>query len=601
MAIKELQTRIALKYDSFKNWQESDLVLLPGELGICTIGTTAETGKDEATTNPTVLFKVGDGTTPAKNLKWASALAADVYNWAKSETVVLDGKVLKFKTGSTVNHTVDLSTFALASDVSTLSSEVAEIKASLGGSGDIGKAIDDVEARLDVIEGTGAGSIEKAKADAIATAAADAATKAGTAESNAKTYTNTEITKDRERLTAIETKNSTQDSEISENTSAITKEVTDRTNAVSALDTAYKAADKAINDKIGGSYSSSATVHAAIIDAKKAGTDAASAVSTLETTKVDKNTREIATNASEIAKNKKAISDEVTRATEVETDFESRISTMETFWDTTEDSDGVVNKLKEIQDYIASDTTGAATMAGNIQKNAQDIAALQNIVKDGGTLEARVAQAEADIGAAEGRVDTLEATVTGYDGTNTVKKAIDAVSTRAEKGITDAATADGKAVAAQNTANDVKAAVEHATTGLAATKKIADDAAADLAKLTTRVGTAEGNITTIQSLVSGANGNDKLRADITTIQNLVNHTTKGNEQLRTELTTLQGVVNNETTGLAATKAIADAAKSKADTNEAAISEIQKDYLKAADGYIFNCGTSSTVVHVATVQ
>lgn len=601
MAIKELQTRIALKYDSFKNWQESDLVLLPGELGICTIGTTAETGKDEATTNPTVLFKVGDGTTPAKNLKWASALAADVYNWAKSETVVLDGKVLKFKTGSTVNHTVDLSTFALASDVSTLSSEVAEIKASLGGSGDIGKAIDDVEARLDVIEGTGAGSIEKAKADAIATAAADAATKAGTAESNAKTYTNTEIAKDRERLTAIETKNSTQDSEISENASAITKEVTDRTNAVSALDTAYKAADKAINDKIGGSYSSSATVHAAIIDAKKAGTDAASAVSTLETTKVDKNTRDIATNASEIAKNKKAISDEVTRATKVEADFESRISTMETFWDTTEDSDGVVNKLKEIQDYIASDTTGAATMAGNIQKNAQDIAALQNIVKDGGTLEARVAQAEADIGAVEGRVDTLEATVTGYDGTNTVKKAIDAVSTRAEKGITDAATADGKAVAAQNTANDVKAAVEHATTGLAATKKIADDAAADLAKLTTRVGTAEGNITTIQSLVSGTNGNDKLRADITTIQNLVNHTTKGNEQLRTELTTLQGVVNNETTGLAATKAIADAAKSKADTNEAAISEIQKDYLKAADGYIFNCGTSSTVVHVATVQ
>ena len=601
MAIKELQTRIALKYDSFKNWQESDLVLLPGELGICTIGTTAETGKDEATTNPTVLFKVGDGTTPAKNLKWASALAADVYNWAKSETVVLDGKVLKFKTGSTVNHTVDLSTFALASDVSTLSGEVAEIKASLGGSGDIGKAIDDVEARLDVIEGAGAGSIEKAKADAIAAAAADAATKAGTAESNAKTYTNTEIAKDRERLTAIETKNSTQDSEISENASAIAKEVTDRTNAVSALDTAYKAADKAINDKIGGSYSSSATVHAAIIDAKKAGTDAASAVSTLETTKVDKNTRDIATNASEIAKNKKAISDEVTRATKVEADFESRISTMETFWDTTEDSDGVVNKLKEIQDYIASDTTGAATMAGNIQKNAQDIEALQNIVKDGGTLETRVDQAEADIGAVDGRVDTLEATVAGYNSTNTVKKAIDAVSTRAEKGITDAATADGKAVAAQNTANDVKAAVEHATTGLAATKKIADDAAADLAKLTTRVGTAEGNITTIQNLVTGANGNDTLRADIKTLQDLVNHSTKGNEQLRSELTTLQGIVTNETTGLAATKAIADAAKSKADTNEAAISEIQKDYLKAADSYIFNCGTSSTVVHVATAQ
>lgn len=601
MAIKELQTRIALKYDSFENWQKSDLVLLPGELGICTIGTTTETGKDEATTNPTVLFKVGDGTTPAKNLKWASALAADVYNWAKSKTVVLDGKVLKFKTGTTVNHTVDLSTFALASDVSTLSGEVAEIKASLGGSGDIDKAIDDVEARLDVIEGTGEGSIEKAKADAIAAAQEYTNTETANFHAALTNDMQTALTAVEERLTGIETKNSTQDSEISENAYAIAKEVTDRTNAVSALDTAYKAADKAINDKIGGSYSSSATVHAAIVDAKKAGTDAASAVSTLETTKVDKNTRDIATNTGEIAKNTQAISAEVTRATGVEADFESRISAMETFWDTTADTDGVVNKLKEIQEYIESDESGAATMAGNIQKNAQDIEALQNIVKDGGTLETRVDQAEADIGAVEGRTDTLEATVAGYNGTNTVKKAIDAVSARAEKGITDAATADGKAVAAQNTANDVKAAVENTTTGLAATKKIADDAAADLAKLTTRVGTAEGNITTIQSLVTGANGNDKLRADITTIQNLVNHATKGNEQLRTELTTLQGVVNNETTGLAATKAIADAAKSKADTNEAAISEIQKDYLKAADDYVFNCGTSSTVVHVATAE
>lgn len=601
MAIKELQTRIALKYDSFENWQKADLVLLPGELGICTIGTTTETGKDEATTNPTVLFKVGDGTTPAKNLKWASALAADVYNWAKSETVVLDGKVLKFKTGTTVNHTVDLSTFALASDVATLSGDVAEIKASLGDSGDIGKAIDDVEARLDVIEGTGEGSIEKAKADAIAAAQEYTNTETANFHAALTNDMQTALTAVEERLTDIETKNSTQDSEISENADAIAKEVTDRTNAVSALDTAYKAADKAINDKIGDGFTSTSTVADAIAEAMDLANEAVTSLSTLETDKVDKNTRDIATNAGEIAENAEAISNEVTRATGVEADFESRISAMETFWDTTADADGVVNKLKEIQEYIESDKSGAATMAGNIQKNTQDIEALQNIVKDGGTLEARVAQAEADIGAVEGRADTLEATVAGYNGTNTVKKAIDAVSARAEKGITDAATADGKAVAAQNTANDVKAAIENTTTGLAATKKIADDAAADLAKLTTRVGTAENNITTIQSLVTGANGNDTLRADIKTLQDLVNHTTKGNEKLRSELTTLQGVVNNETTGLAATKAIADAAKSLADTNEAAISEIQKDYLKAADGYVFNCGTSSTVVHVATAE
>lgn len=601
MAIKELQTRIALKYDSFENWQKADLVLLPGELGICTIGTTTETGKDAATTNPTVLFKVGDGTTPAKNLKWASALAADVYNWAKSETVVLDGKVLKFKTGTTVNHTVDLSTFALASDVSTLSGEVAEIKASLGGSGDIGKAIDDVEARLGVIEGTGEGSIKKAVADAVTEVKAYADIAEADALAAAKSHTNTEVKKVADDLADAKTDIATNTSDIAENATAIANEKSAREQAILAEANLRSEECSAINNKIGTLPSDYSTLVAGIAAAKQAGTDAASAVSTLETTKVDKNARDIATNAGEIAENAEAISNEVTRATGVEADFESRISAMETFWDTTADADGVVNKLKEIQEYIESDESGAATMAGNIQKNAQDIEALQNIVKDGGTLETRVDQAEADIGAVEGRTDTLEATVAGYNGTNTVKKAIDAVSARAEKGITDAATADGKAVAAQNTADAVKSAVENTTTGLAATKQIADDAASEVASLKTRVGTAEGNITTIQSLVTGANGNDKLRADVTTIQNLINHATKGNEQLRTELTTLQGVVNNETTGLAATKAIADAAKSKADTNEAAISEIKQDYLKAADGYVFNCGTSSTVVHVATAE
>lgn len=598
MAVKELQTRIALKYDSFENWQNSELVLLAGELGICTIGDTTSTGSAEATTNPTVLFKVGDGETAAKNLKWASALAADVYNWAKSETVVLDGTTLKFKTGATVNHSIDLNKFALASDLSTLSGEVAEIKASLGGSGDIGKAIDDVEARLDVIEGAGDGSISKAVAEAVNEVKAYADTAEADALSAAKSYTDAEVQTVAEGLNTANTNIATNTSDIAENATAIANEKSARETAISNLDTAYKAADTEINNKIGTLPSDYSTLVAGIAAAKQAGTDAANAVSTLETSKVDKNAQDIATNAGEIAKNATAISNEVTRATGVEADFEERISAMEVFWESTDNSAEVVDTLKEIQEYIASDTSGAATMAGNIQKNAQDITALQNIVKDGGTLEIRVDQAEADIGAVEGRAGVLEATVAGYNGTNTVKAAVDAVSVRAEKGITDAATADGKAVAAQGTADAVKAAVEHATTGLAATKKIADDAASEVSALKTRVGTAESNITTIQGIVTGTNGNATLRADLTTVQNLVNHATKGNEQLYTDLTALQGVVNHETTGLAATKVIADAAKTLAETNEGAIARIQADYLTAADCYIFNCGTSSSVVHIA---
>lgn len=82
MANTTFNTRIKLKYDTLANWTTNKTkVLLQGEVGLCyvpavTNGTT--------TTAPTVLFKVGDGTTTWKNLPWGSGLAADVYDWAKA-------------------------------------------------------------------------------------------------------------------------------------------------------------------------------------------------------------------------------------------------------------------------------------------------------------------------------------------------------------------------------------------------------------------------------------------------------------------------------------------------------------------------------------
>lgn len=87
MATKTLNTRIQLKYDTLANWQSEAeagkgalLVLKRGELGIVEIptGSTAE-----QTTPPAILFKVGDGVKKFKELPWTSALAADVYAWAK--------------------------------------------------------------------------------------------------------------------------------------------------------------------------------------------------------------------------------------------------------------------------------------------------------------------------------------------------------------------------------------------------------------------------------------------------------------------------------------------------------------------------------------
>lgn len=80
MATKTINTRIKLKYDSYENWQKSTVALLEGEIACCTIGT-ADPSKGQL---PPVMFKVGVGGKKFSELEWASALAADVYSWAKA-------------------------------------------------------------------------------------------------------------------------------------------------------------------------------------------------------------------------------------------------------------------------------------------------------------------------------------------------------------------------------------------------------------------------------------------------------------------------------------------------------------------------------------
>ena len=72
------------------------------------------TGDTTATTAPTVLFKVGDGKATWGALKWGSALAADVYAWAKASSpqAIIDsavgavGPVVKSLNGLTGNITI---------------------------------------------------------------------------------------------------------------------------------------------------------------------------------------------------------------------------------------------------------------------------------------------------------------------------------------------------------------------------------------------------------------------------------------------------------------------------------------------------------------
>ena len=110
---KTLKTRIQLKYDTLDNWNAVASTFVPNKGEVCFVE--IPTGDTTATTAPTVLFKVGDGKATWGALKWGSALAADVYAWAKaaSPQAIIDaavgavGPVVKSLNGLTGNITID--------------------------------------------------------------------------------------------------------------------------------------------------------------------------------------------------------------------------------------------------------------------------------------------------------------------------------------------------------------------------------------------------------------------------------------------------------------------------------------------------------------
>lgn len=104
MSTKTINTRIGLKYDSYSNWTQkgtwSDGVFTPDANGTSTYWAEFEPlagevvffsipqATDDVSQAPAILFKVGDGNTTLENLPWGSAIAADVYAWAKQQSLL---------------------------------------------------------------------------------------------------------------------------------------------------------------------------------------------------------------------------------------------------------------------------------------------------------------------------------------------------------------------------------------------------------------------------------------------------------------------------------------------------------------------------------
>lgn len=105
---KILNTRIQLKYDTLANWNASSFKLKAGELAIVTLGENKDGSTAGAVNQHPVLFKVGTGNHTFAELPYASALAADVYAWAKASDVVLTGKTIQFKNGDSVVKSIAL-------------------------------------------------------------------------------------------------------------------------------------------------------------------------------------------------------------------------------------------------------------------------------------------------------------------------------------------------------------------------------------------------------------------------------------------------------------------------------------------------------------
>lgn len=627
MAEKNLQTRIALKYDSYSEWIKTDvegkggnLVLLPGEIGICeipgTVKSFVENGKTVTVeTAPTVLFKVGDANKTAfKDLPWASAKAADVYDWAKASEVKLtvtevengtSTKAIEFVgTGKTIpldyltKAEVTAITGAIAADVADHETRLQAVETSVG-TGSVVEDIATIKERLDTIEGT-EGTI--AAGDAATLLAANAY--ADKREEAAKKYTDDELkTFKDETVDPIVTDLSAHVNN-KENPHEVTKEQVGLGNvdnkSVATIKSEFTGAVAENNDGFvtgGAAYTAIAAAEArAIADAKG---------------KVDALAETVGTNTTDIAALKTA-----------DTNLDARLVKVEAFFGDADDQnkgfehlDAALDTLVEIKNYIDDGEGQAAKdMLDAIDANAKAIDELEKEFVEGGRVtaaEQTIGEHTTEIASHATDIGALKDIVDGYTAKGSIKTTVDAAAELAQDGVDAAGVAQAAAEAAQAAAEAAQADVDAlekvvlGEDGNGGVKAVADQAAADLAALTGNTGrikVAEDKIAALEGIIDSGEGKT-IRDDVTALKTLTGDSAKGNEALYTEVGRVAGLVEDPNTGLAKTKEIADGAATLAGNNTTRIAAVEADYVKVKNDGIyfgenviyFDCGSATEVV------
>lgn len=533
MAEKTLNTRILLKYDSLTNWNKDLGYLRKGEVAIATVDTDEEVAAASKLAGgqpPQVLIKVGDGVHKFSELPYITAKAGDVYSWAKEKTLKYEAlpKDLKDKIvalegamgqGGSVQVKIENAIKALdvpdvAADnefvvaVPQVDGKVAVERRKLAAAdipnieegqvngltkklGDLNTAIgeeatareQDVQgaktyaeglvnglandavakntAAIGVINGTGEGSLAKVLEDAKA----DATKKANDAEAAAKADA---TQKANDALAAAKTYTNTEIEKVN--------------GVASGLETRVKANEDAIKVINGTGDGSLAKVAA----------DAAAAVAA-----------------------------EAKRAGDKEAELANAIATekgrIDAFFADADMTAEAIDTLKELQAEIASDNTGAAAMAENIQKNK---AAIEAEVERATAKEGELAKAVSDevtardnadkahteaINGINGKIGTVPTgkTLIGLIGENTT--AIGTEKTRAEAAEASLLAKIGTVAEGQNLAALIAANTKAIGDEVTARDTADKQHTADIKAINDKVGT--GSATAGTTLIAAINAN----------------------------------------------------------------------------------------------
>lgn len=359
---KLLNTRIQLKYDTLTNWEASSFKLKAGEIAIATLGNVRDGSSAGDVNQHPVLFKVGTGNHTFSELPYASALAADVYAWAKKSESEFVNSFLAL--ADTDGNTIQAKLNAIFATDAELATAIANLKSELTGS----DGIAGLASRVKALEDDRV--TEQELADAVSGAESRVA-------ATYETIANADVV--RGRVKALEDHKDDYKAYADQaEADAIAAAKTETENQVNALSDSIK--DHASVDsfadvmtemakyQIAGDYATKAEAQgyanakdSAIAAAKKAGDDA----------QADLNSYKTANDAAVTSKASQAdLEAEVARAKAAEKANSDAIALLV---DSTEDGTKL-NSIKELATWIEEHGGDAAEMAEAIQANTKAIA-----------------------------------------------------------------------------------------------------------------------------------------------------------------------------------------------------------------------------------